>query len=67
MVRELAGFLLDVGAGRRTPEELATRLRGPARGPGGATTPLGFAGPTAPARGLVLARVDYPEGLSPLW
>jgi len=33
----------------------------------GAAPPLGFAGPTAPARGLVLARVDYPEGLSPLW
>jgi tRNA pseudouridine38-40 synthase len=50
MVRTIAGSLLDVGQGRRSPawlrEVLASRDRTQA-------------GPTAPAHGLFLVRVDY--------
>jgi tRNA pseudouridine38-40 synthase len=52
MVRALVGTLLEVGRGRRTPEEMAELLTG---GYGREA-----AGPTAPARGLVLERVLYP-------
>jgi tRNA pseudouridine38-40 synthase len=58
MVRALAGFLLEIGARRRAPEELGAALAGAA---------AGSAGPTAPACGLTLERVDYPEALAPLW
>lgn len=51
MVRGLVGTLLEVGAGRRPLESLAALLQGRARGE---------AGPTAPARGLILERVFYP-------
>ncbi len=54
MVRIVAGTLVEVGRGKREPgwvgEALASRDRS-------------AAGPTAPARGLVLWRVTYPEGL----
>lgn len=53
MVRRLVGTLLEVGTGRRSPGELAALLAARA----GAE-----AGPTAPARGLVLERVDYAAG-----
>lgn len=50
MVRNLVGSLLEVGVGRRPPgwisEVLAARDRA-------------LAGPTAPARGLTLVKVDY--------
>jgi tRNA pseudouridine38-40 synthase len=57
MVRALVGTLVDVGLGRRAPEELAGLLAG---------GPRGAAGATAPARGLVLERVVYPPEWQPL-
>jgi tRNA pseudouridine38-40 synthase len=51
MVRALVGTLVDVGLGRRSMEDLALLLGGGVRS---------AAGPTAPAHGLVLARVLYP-------
>lgn len=59
MVRNLVGSLLEVGRGRRPPgwpaEVLAARDRT-------------VAGPTAPAHGLTLVRVDdgFPEGIQPV-
>ena len=50
MVRTIAGSLLDVGQGRRSPEWLAEVL---------ASRDRTQAGPTAPAHGLFLVRVDY--------
>jgi tRNA pseudouridine38-40 synthase len=52
MVRAIAGTLVDVGAGRRPPEELARLLQG---------APRSTAGPTAPAHGLTLLHVEYAE------
>lgn len=52
MVRALVGTLIDVGLGRREPEELSELLTG---------RPRSAAGPTAPAHGLTLERVFYPE------
>ena len=57
MVRALVGTLLDVGLGRRTPEQAAALLAG---------APRGAAGFTAPAHGLVLERVLYPACWQPL-
>jgi len=50
MVRNLAGFLVDVGLGRRRAEEAAEVL---------ASCDRRCAGGTAPPRGLCLVRVDY--------
>jgi tRNA pseudouridine38-40 synthase len=50
MVRSLVGTLVEVGLGRRTPEDLRTLLGGGERSQAGAT---------APPQGLVLERVDY--------
>jgi len=50
MVRSLVGTLLEVGSGQRSPDGLRALLEG---------APREAAGPTAPARGLILERVDY--------
>jgi tRNA pseudouridine38-40 synthase len=50
MVRTIAGTLIDVGRGKRTSESVAEAL---------ASRDRAKAGPTAPARGLTLIRVDY--------
>ena len=50
MVRNVVGTLLEVGAGRRPPGSLPDLL---------AVRDRTRAGPTAPARGLTLVRVDY--------
>ncbi len=52
MVRIITGTLLDVGAGRREPDDLATML---------AARDRRVAGPTAPAAGLTLVEVVYPD------
>lgn len=52
MVRTLVGTLLEVGRGRRTPREFEALLAG---------APRAAAGPTAPAHGLCLQEVVYPE------
>jgi tRNA pseudouridine38-40 synthase len=56
MVRALVGTLIEVGAGRRSPESFAALLAGRSRRE---------AGPTAPAHGLVLQQVLYPQEWSP--
>jgi tRNA pseudouridine38-40 synthase len=52
MVRVIVGTLLDVGAGRRAPEEVASML---------AARDRRVAGFTAPAQGLCLTEVVYPH------
>ena len=57
MVRALVGTLLEVGLGRRSPDDVAALLRGGSRGAAGAT---------APAHGLTLEKVLYPAAWQPL-
>jgi len=52
MVRVIVGSLVEVGTGRREPQWIAEAL---------AACDRSAAGPTAPARGLTLWHVDYPE------
>jgi tRNA pseudouridine38-40 synthase len=52
MVRAIVGTLLMVGRGKLTSQEFAAVL---------AARDRGAAGPTAPARGLALVRVNYPD------
>jgi tRNA pseudouridine38-40 synthase len=52
MVRIIVGTLLEVGYGRMTPAEFASALEARDRS---------AAGPTAPAKGLTLVRVGYPN------
>jgi len=53
MVRAITGTLVEVGSGRRDPSWVAEAL---------AACDRAAAGPTAPACGLTLERVDYPDG-----
>jgi tRNA pseudouridine38-40 synthase len=53
MVRRLVGTQLELARGRRTLDSLADLLADPG---------AGEAGPSAPARGLALERVDYADG-----
>jgi tRNA pseudouridine38-40 synthase len=53
-VRNMMGSLIQVGQGKMTVDEFNTMIE--------ARTP-GMAGPTAPAAGLCLMRVNYPESL----
>ena len=50
MVRNIAGTLIEVGQGRRRPDSIPQLIAGRDRG---------AAGPTAPASGLTLVRVNY--------
>lgn len=52
MVRILVGTLLEVGTGVRKPEEMTVILQSRNRE---------AAGPMAPAQGLTLISVEYPE------
>ncbi len=52
MVRNLVGTLVDVGQDRLSPGELAEVL---------ASRQRSRAGPTAPAHGLCLEQIRYPE------
>jgi tRNA pseudouridine38-40 synthase len=52
MVRNLVGTMLDVGRGYREVEDISRILAARSRSE---------AGPTAPARGLFLHSVEYPE------
>ncbi len=52
MVRNLVGTLVEIGLGRRPVSELAEIL---------ASRDRSTAGPTAPAHGLCLERIQYPE------
>ncbi|RPJ55113.1 MAG: tRNA pseudouridine(38-40) synthase TruA, partial [Dehalococcoidia bacterium] len=56
MVRIIVGTMLQTGSGRRPPEDWHLPLR---------TPPEAKAGPAAPAQGLCLVRVEYPEPLIP--
>ena len=52
MVRIIAGTLLKVGGGHISPEEIEKIIEGKNRS---------LAGPTAPAKGLTLVEIRYPE------
>ena len=52
MVRIIAGTLIEVGMGRREPESVARAL---------CRADRSLAGPTAPANGLTLMRIEYEE------
>ena len=52
MVRIMTGTLIEVGQGKRSPKEIESILRERDRS---------LAGPTAPARGLTLLKVIYPQ------
>ena len=54
MVRAIVGTLLDVGQGRREPEEMEAILASGLRSE---------AGKSAPANGLFLSQVTYPEAI----
>jgi tRNA pseudouridine38-40 synthase len=55
MVRSLAGTLIQVGEGRRSPDEVVVALEARDRA---------AAGPVTPPHGLCLMSVEYPDGWS---
>ena len=57
MVRTIVGTLLEVGEGKRSPEEMTGILEGKDRS---------LAGPTAPPQGLCLWEVLYPDPNAPI-
>lgn len=56
MVRIIAGTLIDVGRGQTAAGETEAILLGKDRA---------LAGPTAPAKGLTLKKIEFPDGLRP--
>ncbi len=54
MVRIIAGTLVEVGMGKRKPEEMEEILEARDRA---------MAGPTAPPQGLTLVKIEYPQGM----
>jgi len=54
MVRTITGTLLEIGGGRREAGDIGRLLTEPVQ--------KGKAAPPAPARGLCLMRIDYPDG-----
>ena len=52
MVRSIVGLLLDVGRGKRPPQDAKEALKARDRA---------AAGPVAPAKGLMLVEVGYPR------
>ncbi len=54
MVRNVVGTLVEVGSGKRSPDDMQRLL---------AARDRTLAGPTAPAHGLCLSRVRYPDPL----
>lgn len=55
MVRIIAGTLIEVGRGAYSPERVKEILEGRDRA---------LAGPTAPAKGLMLVNIEYEEGIN---
>jgi len=53
MVRTIVGTLLQVGSGKLKPEDIVNIVSAKDRGK---------AGPSAPARGLILSSIEYPAG-----
>ena len=58
MVRIIAGTLIEVGAGKRAPEEILTMLE---------KTDRCSAGPTAPACGLTMIGIEYEKAMAELF
>lgn len=54
MVRAVVGTLVEIGTGKRAPEDMLSTIEAKDRS---------FAGESAPARGLFLTRVRYPQNI----
>jgi len=54
MVRAIVGTLVDIGLGKRLPEDIPKII---------ASKDRAQAGKAAPAKGLFLCRVTYPESI----
>ena len=54
MVRTMVGTLLEVGKGRMQPEDITALFKRRTRS---------LTSPTAPAKGLCLIRVEYPQNV----